>query len=362
MALKDQLLSFGVKKLLAYKARPGEIERVLNDRTEPRANLPTNARVVAAAVQMEFNLVDDGAQYAKKIYRLAREAVLRDAQLVAFPEYAWTPLLGMLPGIRGLAAKSGGGLEGAVGEIGRGATLADIFRTIAPAASTAFLATMRGVARALGIYLMSGSTIECDAAGRLYNVAYLFGPDGTQIGRQPKLHPYESERDWLTVGDSLQTYALPFAKVSLPVCMDLTFWETTRLAWSDGAELVFDPKADGCGDKEFCAARGIHTRVQEAPVFGIAPKIVTDLFGLHWRGPSEIVAPLGLDPRGSILAQADRADREEVILAELDLAHLREYRAARVPEFNGALLAKHLPHAYAEYRERVKREGKRSVK
>ncbi len=360
MALKDQLLSFGVKKLLDYRARPGAIEQVLREKIEPRATIPTRERITVAAVQMEFNLVDDGAQYARKIYRLAREGVLRGAQLVAFPEYAWTPLIGMLPNIRNLA-KSTGGLEGAANEIGGGASLADILRTVAPAVSMAFLATARSVARALGIYLMSGSTIESDALGRLHNVAYLFGPDGAQIGRQPKLHAYKSERDWLTVGNELQVFALPFASVALPVCMDLTYWETTRLAWAEGAEIVFDPKADESGDQEFLAARGIRTRVQESPVYGIAPKVVTDLFGLHWRGPSEIVMPLGLDTRGSILVQADSAEREEVIVAELDLVRLREFRAAHAPEFNRALYDKYLPHAYAEYRERVKREGKRSV-
>jgi predicted amidohydrolase len=361
MSLKDQLLNLGVRKLLDYKAQPARIERALR-KTSPRASTPTNDRVTVAAIQMEFNLLDDGAQYAEKIYALCRQAVMRGAQLVALPEYAWTPLIGMLPGIRELAAQATGGLEGAASQVGGGASLADILRTVAPAVESAFVATGRGVAQALDIYLMSGSTISRDTAGHLYNVGYLFGPDGVLIGKQFKLHAFTEERDWLTVGDSLQVFALSFARVALPICMDFTYWETTRLAWLDGAEIFINPSADASGDEEFPAARGVRTRVQESPAYGILSNIVTDLFGLHWRGPSRIVAPVGLDSRGSVIAQADTADREEVLVAELDLARLRAFRTAHAPEFNRALYKKYLPRAYEEYRTRVAREGRRIVR
>jgi predicted amidohydrolase len=88
---------------------------------------------------------------------------------------------------------------------------------------------------------------------------------------------------------------------------------------------------------------------------------VTDLFGLHWRGPSQIVAPLR-PGHGSILAQSTSTDREQVVIAELDLARLRDFRAAHAPEFNRTLLEKSLPRAYEQYRERTRREGKRSVR
>ena len=132
------------------------IARALGGKRGPRASVPTRDRVTVAAVQMEFELVNSGAQYADKVYSLARQAVEQGAQFVTLPEYSWTPLIGMLPGIRDLAVGAHGGLEGAAKELGGGASLADIFRTVAPAVERAFVETGQGVARALGIYLMSG--------------------------------------------------------------------------------------------------------------------------------------------------------------------------------------------------------------
>ncbi len=361
MSIKDKLLAAAVKQLLAFRSRPGAIDRRFRGLTGPHATSPTRDRVTVAAVQMEFSLVDDGVHYADKIYRLCRQAVERGVQLVSFPEYAWTPLIGMLPGIKDLAAKTTGGLEAAAGEVGGGAGLADILRLVAPAVERAFVATGAAVSRALGLYLMSGSTISLDRDGHLYNAAYLFGPQGQLLVTQRKLHVFTDERSWLSVGDSLQTVDLPFARVALPVCMDFTYWETTRLAWLNGAELYFNPSADSTGDEEFGAARGVRTRVQESPAYGILSNVVTDLFGLHWRGPSRIVAPIGLDPRGSTLARATTPDHEELVVAELDLARLREFRSVHAPEFNPALYANYLPKLYNRERERVARGNRRIV-
>ncbi len=363
-SLKALRLTPPITKLLEDKSDPSVIERALRGKRSPRARGATADCITVAAVQMELNLLDDGAQYAEKIYGLCRQAVERGAQLVAFPEYAWTPLIGMLPGVQALASesKNGGGLSGALKEISGSASLKATFALVARPVETAFVAAGRAVARELGIYLMSGSTIARDEAEHLYNVAYLFGTDGSLIGSQKKLHAYTTEREWLTVGSSLQVFELPFTRVALPVCMDFTYWETTRLAWRDGAEIFFNPSADSAGDQEFLAARGVQTRVQESPAYGLLCNMVTDLFGLHWRGPSRIVEPIGMPARGSVLAQTASNDREEIIVQELDLVSLREFRATHAPDFNRPLYRKYLPQAYAQYRERAARDGKRTVK
>jgi predicted amidohydrolase len=191
----------------------------------------------------------------------------------------------------------------------------------------------------------------------------LFGPKGEVLGRQPKLHAYTSEAEWLTCGTALETAALPFATVAQPVCMDHTFWETDRIAWLNGAEIIFNPSADAFAADYFLAVRGIQTRVQESPAYGVLTNLVTDLFGLNFCGPSRIVAPRGLCGDGrTILAQTQTSDREEIITADLDLARLREFRAAQTFDFNLALYEKYLPRVYAEYRVRREREGQRVVK
>ncbi|MBI4670173.1 MAG: hypothetical protein HY741_00700 [Chloroflexi bacterium] len=344
MSLQDRVLAAAVSRLLAYRARRGNIERALRGKISPRAAPPTRDAIAVAAVQMQFAFVNDGAQYAERIYALAKQAVEQDAQLVAFPEYAWTPLIGMLPGIRDLEKQSRGGLKGAANA--GGASLRDILLLIAPAVSSAFVATGSAVAKALGIYLMNGSTIARDAAGNLFNVAHFFAPDGAHLGAQKKMHAFTTEREWLTLGSELQIFDLSVTRVAAPVCMDFTYWETTRVAWQQGAEILINPSADESAPYEYLQARGVRTRVQEAPCYGILANMVTDLFGLGWRGPSLIVAPLGLDARGSILARTPSTDRAEIVVAELDLKCLREFRAQQHWDFNRVLLNEILPRAY----------------
>lgn len=384
MSFQEQIVAAAVSRLLAHRARPAQIQRAISklSRTPPSppviptqhhsqdlapdVNLTRVARQLGnapraiqtpsvmlrrdhpnllrvAAAQMQFTFMNDSAEYARKIYARAAQAAAQGAQLVCFPEYAWTPLLGILPGLRQLERQTRGGLQGAASA--GGASVRDILTLVAPHVERAFVATGSAVARALNIHLMSGSTIAADRAGRLFNIAYLFGPHGECIGAQKKCHAFTTERDWLTCGDSLQTFALGTTRVALPVCMDFTYWETTRMAWQQGAEILINPSADDRAEHEYLQARGVRARVQEAPCYGILANMVTDLFGLGWRGPSMIVQPAVFG--NSVLARTNGADGEEIVVADLDLERLRAYRESLHWDFNRTLLMEILPRAYA---------------
>jgi hypothetical protein len=69
-----------------------------------------------------------------------------------------------------------------------------------------------------------------------------------------------------------------------------------------------------------------------------------------------------MTPNGDgILAQAETADREEILLADLDLAALRRFRQEQKLDFNLALYEKYLPWVYKAYR-RMEVEGRRVVR
>jgi predicted amidohydrolase len=307
--------------------------------------------VTVGLAQMQMELVSSADEYALHAYELTRAAVERGAQLVAFPEYAGASLLGLLPGVRELA--SGRTMQDAIHDLTGGAevSVGDVFRAVAPAASKIHLGTFSMLARKFGIHLMAGSIILPGVDGKLYSHAHLFAPDGHLVGTQRKLHLFTPEEGWLTPGDELRVFDLPFGRVAMPICMDHTFWETARLAFLSGAEILIDPSADSFCDREWMAARGVRTRVQESPCFGLHVFIVTDLFGLHYRGRSSVYAPVGLLPPGQrALAQARSDDQEEVVVCELDMAALRAFRAKHAPDFNVPLYEKYLPRIYADYR------------
>lgn len=362
MPIQDQLLAQAANALLVYKSRPGAIRRALAWRKYARAAAPTPERVTVAIVQIQIDLLDDGAAFAGKYYGLVQQAVERGAQLIVFPEYAWLPILGLLPPVRALAEK-GVTLEGAVEELapGGGLTIEGVFRTIAPAVKRIFETTGSELAARFGVYLMPGSAIIMDGAGRLFNTAYLFGPDGVLIGTQRKLHATSLEVDWMTCDDELGVFALPFVRIAMPVCMDYTYWETTRVATLRGAEILLGFSAEAKANDFYLTMRGIETRIQESFAYGTSAFCVTKLFGLNFCGPSYIVAPLGVYGDSTFLAKTQTHDREEVIIAELDLARLREFRAAHPRDFNVALYEKHLPRAYEAYHARVTQDGKRVI-
>lgn len=361
-SLGDRLTEFGLAAMLWWKSRPGLVSGALAQQPFRPAESPSRDCVKVGLAQMRMELVPSAADYALHAYRLTRDAVEGGAQLVVFPEYAGASLLGLLPGVQELA--EGHSMQAAINELTGGAqvSVGDVFRAVAPAARKVYLDTFSTLARKFNIHLVAGSIILPETDGKLYSHAHLFAPDGHLIGTQRKLHLFTSEESWLTPGREMRVFDLPFGRVAMPICMDNTFWETTRLAFLAGAEILVDMAADDSADNEWLAARGVRMRVQESPTFGLHVYSVTDSFGLHWRGRSSVYAPVGLLPRDQrALARAASDDQEEVVVCELDMSALRTFRAEHTPEFNLPLYEKYLPHIYADYRA-SEQNGRRIIR
>ncbi|MDI6772748.1 MAG: nitrilase-related carbon-nitrogen hydrolase, partial [bacterium] len=331
--------------------------------------------VRVAAVQMRLRLIGDTAEYAQMIAARARDAAALGAQLIVFPEDSGTHLVGLLPGLDSLPDDVS--LAQATGAVaGPSVRPAEILRFIGPAVRTAYMATFSEVARRLGVYIASGSAMLPDEHGAVLNVGYLFGPDGALLGHQEKCHLLPLEASWgLEAGDDLRVVRTPAGALGFPICMDATYFETTRILAGLGAEVILIPACDVQEDRAVgaagCAAgaagtapdpynawkalRGLWPRVQESLTYGIHAAMVGRFLGMTITGRSAILAPVELTPDGSgILAQAASWDQEEVVVADLDYGALHElWRTSDVEEgFNLALYRKHFPGAYAEYLQR----------
>ncbi|OPZ84086.1 MAG: Formamidase [bacterium ADurb.Bin429] len=345
-------LKLAMRTVLHWRTCPSLVTDALRGEDFHPAPSLEPGRVTVGLAQMRMDLVESAGDYARRACRLVRDAVEQGAQLIAFPEYTGLPLLGLLPGVKRL--DRGEALEEALHELG-GTSLgvADVFRLTAHAVARAYLETFSTLASGFRVYLAAGTLVTLGADGKLYNTAHLFGPDGALRGTQAKLHPFTDEAEWLATGEALRVFDLPFGKVAMPICMDYTYWETARLAWLKGAEILIDPSAGADGDREWRAARGVRMRVQESPCYGLHVYGVADLFSLRWRGPSRVVAPEPLLPDGArTLAVADAADRETVLVHTLDLKALREYRTEHPPTFNVGLYRRYLPELYDVFRRK----------
>ena len=244
-----------------------------------------------AAVQL--NSTNDKDRNLEIAGRLVREAAGDGAELVALPE-KWNLLAGP------------GELEAGAEELDGGVSTE----------------AARGWAREHGIHVLAGSIGERVAgAERLFNTSALIDPSGRLIAVYRKIHMFDVEVGGVTYreseaeqpGDEIVTATAGAVEVGLSVCYDLRFPELYRILAVRGARVITVPSA-------FTLATGrdhwevlLRARAIENQAFVLAPNQVGEAPPRYFSyGRSMIV-----DPWGVVLAQA--ADREDVILADLDL-------------------------------------------
>ena len=158
--------------------------------------------------------------------------------------------------------------------------------------------------------------------GRGRNQAAVYSPDGTRLALYEKLHPFRfaGETNHYSGGERMVVFPLGDWRVAPLVCYDLRFPEVFRRATVAGANLLLVianwPTPRLSHWTQLLIARAIENQAYVVGVnrCGEDPKV-------PYPGGSLVI-----DPRGQIVAQLDSA--AGLLRAELNLAELREYRAA----------------------------------
>lgn len=351
---------------LYWAVRPGRIRRHVAARAGGgrgsgqalRRVDPRNIRL--GAVQMALRLVGEPEDYAAEVTRLARACVDEGAQLVAFPEDAAAPLLGLLPGAGEIFAAEDP--QRALARVGEGATVLDVLRFAGPAVARAYLATFRALARSLGVYVHGGSAMLPNRQGHVYNVSYLFGPDGRVLGRSHKAHLLPVEADWgIKPGDGLQVVETLLGRVGMPVCMDATYWESFRILYLRGADLAVLPTANPEPYDPWRELRGLWARLQESPMYGIHSCLVGRFLGMELTGRSGVFGPYPLSPGGNgVWARVADPRAEGTTVAAVDVGGLHEYREREGFDrsLNPILYERYLPEVYLRLRRRMRQRGR----
>ena len=354
------LLRLALLPLLWWKSRPSLVERALADREYKCVALCREGIARVGVVQFRGRLVRSAPEYAQTMYELVSRAVQGGAQLVVFPEDTGSyPFGGFIPGIERMA-----GRESADSRkerlVGGDSPMAFLLGLLVPVSRRVHRTTFAILARRFGVFIVAGSGVALDPAGLVCKIGYLYGPDGELIGTQPKTHLYPTEVIWgLGHGDDVRVFDTAVGRIAFPICMDHTFFEPIRIAWLKGAEIVIDPAADAEAYDFWAQARGVWSRVQESPAYGIACFMVGEMLGVSFGGRSGVYAPLDMTENGNgVIVQAQTGDGEEILFADLDLEKLREYRRKHPLKFNLALYRRYLPKVYGQYRE-SEIEGKR---
>lgn len=165
-----------------------------------------------------------------------------------------------------------------------------------------------------------GGIVSAGTAGKGRNEAVVYGPNGGEIGRYCKMHPFSfsGETNFYEPGEHPLVVGLGEFAVSPFVCYDLRFPEAFRSAVRQGAQL-FCVIANWPAPRESHWLALLKARAIENQAYVVGVNRCGNDPTLFYSGRSQIIGP-----KGDVLA--DAGTDEGVIQAEIDLPSLLTYR------------------------------------
>ncbi len=263
--------------------------------------------VRVCVVQYQMRAVKDFDEFAQQCEFFLDVASDYKCDFVLFPELFTTQLLSCVPPSRpGLAARR----------------LAEF--------TPQYLDFFTAAALKYDVNVIGGShfVVEHDT---LYNVAFLFGRDGS-IAKQYKIHITPSERKWWGVapGKKVDVFETDCGVVGIQVCYDIEFPELSRIAAQKGAQIIFVPfntdTRHGYLRVRHCAqARCIenHVYVAIAGCTGNLPFV--ENADIHYA-QSGIFTPADAEFARDAVAAECNPNIETVVIHDLDFEQLRRHR------------------------------------
>jgi len=192
------------------------------------------------------------------------------------------------------------------------------------------LDAMKDKAFSKKIYIVTGSMPWKSQGERLYNRAYVVGPEGEIIFHHDKIHlfdctppggPVVKESEVIIPGSALTHFETPWGNASVIVCYDIRFTPLTQLLADKDVRLLFVPAAFSQATGKAHWEMLIRMRAVELQAFviGVQPAYNPDLKYIPW-GHSMIASPWG-----EILLDAGTDETVQVV--KLDLKEIHKIRA-----------------------------------
>ena len=270
-----------------------------------------NQRFKVGLVQMAMSAIPE--ENERKAASLVREAASRGAEVVCLPELYRTPYFCQK----------------------EDASLFDLAETI-PGPSTELLSR---VAREAGVAVVA-PLFEKRAPGLYHNTVAVLDADGSLVGLYRKMHipddPAFYEKFYFTPGDlGFQAFDVRPGRIGALICWDQWYPEGARLTALRGAVILFYPTAIGWHPNEkaehgavqrsawqtiqrgHAIANGVYVAAVNRVGHEVPPEGGP---GLEFWGSSFLA-----DPFGVVIAEAS-TDREEILVADVDLEHIENVR------------------------------------
>jgi deaminated glutathione amidase len=208
-----------------------------------------------------------------------------------------------------------------------------LFSVIVDEDADTSLATLRELARKLGIYIHVGSLAIKVSPDKAANRSFLISPKGDIAARYDKIHMFdvdlaggESYRESRSYrpGEQAVLSDLPWGRLGLTICYDLRFPALYRALAEAGATMLTIPSAFTQQTGEAHWHLLVRARAVENGCFVFAAAQA----GKHESGRETFGHSLIVDPWGRVLAEG--GSEPGVVMAEIDLTEVAKARA-RIP-------------------------------
>ena len=208
-----------------------------------------------------------------------------------------------------------------------------LFASIVEEEHDTALASLRELARKLGITIHVGSLAIKLTHDKAANRSFLIDPKGEVAARYDKIHMFDvdlaggesyRESNNYRPGESAVLYDLPWGRLGLTVCYDLRFPALYRALAEAGATMLAIPSAftRQTGEAHWHVLNRARAIENGCFVFAAAQG------GKHENGRETFGHSLIVDPWGRVLAEG--GTEPGVIMAEIDPAEVATARA-RIP-------------------------------
>ena len=198
---------------------------------------------------------------------------------------------------------------------------------------------LSAVARDSGIVVIA-PVFERRAPGVFHNSAAMIDADGTIAGIYRKMHipddPAFYEKFYFTPGDlGFRAFDTRAGRIGTLICWDQWYPEGARLTALAGASILFYPTAIGWhprekqeqGERQRDAWRTVQRghAVANGVYLAAVNRVGQEVQGSGGEGIEFWGSSFLCGPQGEILTEAS-AEREEILIAEVDLARIEEVR------------------------------------
>src|SRR5580658_9407133 len=213
-----------------------------------------------------------------------------------------------------------------------------LFANILPDETDPTLATLREVARKLGIFIHIGSLAIKASSEKAVNRSFLIDRQGEIVARYDKIHMFDvdlgsgesyRESNSYRAGELAVVADLPWGRIGLTVCYDLRFPALYRALAEAGASFLAIPSAftRQTGEAHWHVLQRARAIENGCFVFAAAQG------GKHENGRETFGHSLIVDPWGKIIAEG--GTEPGVIFAEVDPAQVAAARSQIPSLHNG---------------------------